>query len=643
MQRRSFARTFAASFLGLALLFLTSGCELFDAGGKAVKFSAASNIVTKAVYGDDTDDGRFQQIVWENGDPIRIYSPHAVTNNNEYYADYSVVRAGENGRYSFGKLSAPADPLMWDDAWTSGYEFWAMYPASAGQSMTGFSFDGYFTASIPDDGYLMVAHANASYGQSKVVLEFYPAFTAFRINVVSDVEGVTINSLSLSSTTTPLSGTFSAKIAADASLTGQGIEFYTPSGDAVNTASSTLMEEKDGGVRSFVIFCLPGTLSNLTLQCNYTQNGEEKSKKLKLQDGGGNWMSFAACKQHRMDLTLKASEGGDIHFDLSIGGCQMILSILADQIGQYLGEGMRIAMRKYGMNPDDQSDWYSGAHEDFWTWWRNTDGGFPNKIVNYFNNFVSNVDKTNPPDCRVVFGEPYLNNTEMEIIRDFLLTVTQYTHKTTLSESIYSYDFQYIPNLQYIRQEELDGVTVHAHHDAFIEIDGMSSLKEIDLHKWPNVTVKNCPSLTQMKVTNTTDVPTYVNVDSCPALTQFTADGSGPEIHYSFSNMSALTTLNLSDAGSLSVSNCPAFREFSFANANNLTAISLSNTPVFQTGTSTNTGKTVAVSLNNCSTYVTGATITLQGNGNATNAGKVNSNNVTVKFIDYGGNVKAQF
>ena len=304
---------------------------------------------------------------------------------------------------------------------------------------------------------------------------------------------------------------------------------------------------------------------------------------------------------------------------------------------------MRIAMRKYGMNPDDQSDWYSGAHEDFWTWWRNTDGGFPNKIVNYFNNFVSNVDKTNPPDCRVVFGEPYLNNTEMEIIRDFLLTVTQYTHKTTLSESIYSYDFQYIPNLQYIRQEELDGVTVHAHHDAFIEIDGMSSLKEIDLHKWPNVTVKNCPSLTQMKVTNTTDVPTYVNVDSCPALTQFTADGSGPEIHYSFSNMSALTTLNLSDAGSLSVSNCPAFREFSFANANNLTAISLSNTPVFQTGTSTNTGKTVAVSLNNCSTYVTGATITLQGNGNATNAGKVNSNNVTVKFIDYGGNVKAQF
>ena len=629
MQKRSFAKSFAAAFLGLSLLFLTSGCELFDTGGKAVKFSAASNIMTKAVYGGDTEDGKFQQIIWENGDPIRIFSAQAITNNNEYYADYTVSRAGDNGRYSYGKLNAPEAPLMWDDAWTSGYEFWAMYPASAGTSMTSFSFDGYFTANIPDDGYLMVAHSNAAYGQSKVVLEFYPAFTAFRINVASDVDGVTINSLSLASTTTPLSGSFMAKIVSNVPANGQGIEYYTPSEDAVYTATSTLMEEKENGVRSFVIFCLPGTLSHLTLHCNYTQNGEAKTKKLKLQDGGGSWMYFSACKQHRMDLTLKASEGGDIHFDLSIGGCQMILSILSDQIWR----AQDMAREKYNANhPDGFSDF-----NDFWN-------KFTNQHINsYFNSYVSGADKVNPPDSRVLFSEPYFCQTELEIIRDFLQTVTYYQHKASLSESVYASDFNYIPNLEYIRQEELDGVTVHAHHDAFIEIDGMSSLKEIDLHKWPNIVVKNCSSLTQMKVTNTTDVPTYVTVENCPALTQFTADGSGPEIHYAFSNMSALTSLTLNDAGSLSVSNCPAFREFTFWNANNLTAISLSNTPVFQTGTSSNTEKTVAVSLNNCSSYATGATITLRGNGNATNAGKVNSNNVTVKFIDYSGNVKAEF
>lgn len=637
---QSFIKTMAIALVGMALSFLVTGCELFDfAGGKAVKFSAASNITTKAVYGADTEDGQFQQIIWEQGDNIRIYSNHAFTSGNEYYADYTVNRAGERGRNSYGTLAAPDAPLMWDAAWDGGYDFWAMYPAEAGTSMTGFDFDGYFSATIPDDSYLMVAHSNAIYGQSKIVLEFYPAFTAFRINVKADVDGVTINSLSLSSTTTSLTGDFSARIATNAGVTGISVTDCTPAANASKSATSTLVEDKADGVRSFVIFCLPQTISNLTLQCDYTQNGEAKSKKLKLVDDYDNWLSFSACKQHRMELTLKASEGGDINFDLSIGGCQMILSILADQLTQWGGEGMRIALRKFGMNPDDQSEWWNGQHQDFWDFWN----ALQNKPINYFNQFVSNVDKTNPPDCRVVFGEPYFNNTEMEIIRDFLQTVTYYSHKTTLSESIVASDFLLIPNLQEIRQEEIDEGTIRVHNDVSIEIDGMSSLQKIDLHKWPHVTVKNCPSLTEMKVTNTTTTPTYINVDSCPALTQFTADGSGPEIHYSFSNMPALTALNLNDAGSLSVSNCPAFRELNFWNANHLTSISLSNTPVFQTGKTYNTAQTVAISLTNCSTSQPGATIDLSGNGNAVNAGKVNSGNVTVTFYGGDGRPKTQF
>ena len=628
---KSFVKAIAVAFAGLALLSLT-GCQMFNLpGGRQVRFSAESNMTTKAVYGEDVDD--YQQIVWEDGDPIRIYSNHAVTSGNEYYADYTISRTGEQTHYSYGKLNAPENPLQWDDEWDSAYEFWAMYPADAGVSMTGFDFDGTFTTSIPGADYLMVAHSNAAYAQSKIVLEFYPAFTAFRFNVRSDIDGVTINSLTLTSTSSALTGQFTARIG------DEGITDFVAAQDASKSAQSSLVEEKSNGVRSFVIFCLPHAISNLTLQCNYTQNGEQMSKKIKLADEFGNMLSFAACKQHRMDLTLKASQGEDIHFDLTIGGCQMILSILADQLTQWGGDGMKIALQRFGMDPNDQSQWWNGQHQDFWDFWN----AFQNKPINYFNQFVSNVDKTNPPDCRVVFGEPYFNNDEMAVIRDFLPLVTKYTHKTTLSESISASDFRYIPNLREIYQEEIDQATIRVHNDVSIEIDGLSSLQKIDLHKWPHITVKNCPSLTEMKVTNTTDVPTYVNVDSCPALTQFTADGSGPEIHYSFSNMPALTTLNLNDAGSLSVSNCPAFRELNFWNANHLTSISLSNTPVFQTGKTYNTAQTVAISLTNCSTSQPGATIDLSGNGNAVNAGKVNSGNVTVTFYGGDGRPKTQF
>ena len=625
-------KAFARVLAGLALFFGATGCALFDfGGGSAVKFTAESNITTKAIYGDDVDE--YQQIIWENGDPIRIVSNHAVTPGQLNYADYTVSRTGERNRYSYGKLNSPESGLMWDDSWTSAYEFWALYPASAGSSMTSGNFDGTFTASIPGADYLMVAHANAMYAQSKIVLEFYPAFTAFRFDINSDVEGVTINSLSLSSTTTPLTGPFTARIG-DA-----GVTDVVADASSSMTAVSSLVEEKENGVRSFVIFCQPHTISNLTLQCNYTQDGTAKSKRLKLADAYGNMLTFAACKQHRMQLTLKASQGEDIHFNLTIGGAQMILSILADQIAQWNGVGMRMAMQRFGMNPDDQSQWWNGQHQDFWDFWN----AFQNKPINYFNQFVSGVDKTNPPDCRVVFGEPYFSNDEMALIRDFLPTVTQYTHKTTLSESISASDFLYVPNLREINQEEIDEGTVRVHGDVSIEIDGMTQLERIDLHKWPNVTIRNCPSLTNLRITNTLNVTTNVLVDNCASLSSFQQDGSGYDFHFTFSNLPSLEVLYMNDAVSLTVDNCPRFMQFSFNLAKHLTNLTLKDTPVFSIGSSYNTESVVAVSLTNCGTDISNGEIRMQGNGNATNAGKVNSSHVTVRFVDNGGNVKAEF
>ena len=51
----------------------------------------------------------------------------------------------------------------------------------------------------------------------------------------------------------------------------------------------------------------------------------------------------------------------------------------------------------------------------------------------------------------------------------------------------------------------------------------------------------------------------------------------------------------------------------------------------------------MSVYLNNCSTNVSNAAINMRGNGNASNDGKTNSDNLTVTFTDNGGNQKVRF
>ena len=627
---KSIFKAMGLALAGFACVLLVAGCEMFGTGGKSVNFAAASNLTTKAVYGDDFEDGgvSYQQIVWENGDQIRIASNHAWTVEQDYYANYNVRHTRDNGRNSYGKLSTQGDGLQWTEEWTHGYDFWAMYPASAATSLEEFNFSGNFTANIPRDQYLMVAHTAAAYAQNKIVLEFYPAFTAFRITVRSDVEGVTINNCSLKSSdpNIPLTGDFSAHIE------DQGISNYAPVSNLGYTASSSIVRSEADGSRTFVIFCLPGDLSNLVLTCSYTQDGASKTKSLLLADGNGAPMTFSACKQHRMDLTVKtSSSGGGIEFDLSIGGAQMILSILKEQIQ---GSGWQLAYEKYQANqPEGFRDF-----NDFWDKFTNQ------HVNNYFNTFVSGADKTNPPDCRAVFTEAYFSETELEIIRDFLPTVTSYRHQNTLSESIYASDFDYLPNLRTIYQSEVDQGTVNVQPNVSIEIDGMESLENVNLHKWPNVTVRNCPNLQTLTYQNTdNNIGADILVENCPQLTSFNGDWNAQNARFVFRDLPAFQSINLPNAQSVTVQNCGSFTTLNMQQAKNLNTLVLSNTPNFQSGNLQQVEGTVAVTLSNCSTNVSGATINMQGNGNATNAGKTNSDNVTLTFKDYAGNVKASF
>jgi hypothetical protein len=77
--------------------------------------------------------------------------------------------------------------------------------------------------------------------------------------------------------------------------------------------------------------------------------------------------------------------------------------------------------------------------------------------------------------------------------------------------------------------------------------------------------------------------------------------------------------------------------------ASRLESINFDSLPLFKTGSFISVDRNVSVSLKDCGTQITNGTITLRGNGNATNTKKENSDNISVKFIDNGGNTKANF
>ena len=54
---KSIFKAMGLALAGFACVLLVAGCEMFGTGGKSVNFAAASNLTTKAVYGDDFEDG----------------------------------------------------------------------------------------------------------------------------------------------------------------------------------------------------------------------------------------------------------------------------------------------------------------------------------------------------------------------------------------------------------------------------------------------------------------------------------------------------------------------------------------------------------------------------------------------------------
>lgn len=592
-----------SAWLGcLSLLIAVTGCTFENGSSDSlIKFSAASSLETKVYYGDEVNG--YMQMVWENGDQIRIVSDRAQTSNHEYSHDYTLRHDREEGSHSFAKfvMEEGETGLRWEES--GYYDFFASYPPVS------LATDGSITATLPDDAYLMVAHTKTTYSeQRKVFLSFYPAFTAVNITILTDAAGVTIDNCELYSSSTALSGTFRAKIG-DSGLTSYSVQ------SGMYYAAPTLTSNVYGG-KEFTFFCLPHDLRNMSLSCYYTKNGSQQVKSIDLVESGGS-MVFSSGKYHRLSLTIDSSGGGEIidFSSLTMGGSQMLLSLLKENAW---------SLQQYAQSQNVYLD--------------------QNLAVNLFNYYVNNnVGQVDARDAFKGTGSNSYSAAQLPVVKKFLETLTSYTHQNTLWATIEATDFQFVPNLEVINQLEVDPQRIND-YSLSIDVSGLQKLKTISLYKCTHIKVRNCPELTSVSTLNVdNNVDCEFELDNCPKVTSFTQDWNGQRGSFTFKNMSGLQVISLKNGASISISDCGALTSLSMEQASNLSSLSLSDVPNFQTGTFNTVEKTVSVYLNNCSANVSGAAINMRGNGNASNDGKTNSDNLTVTFTDNGGSQKVQF
>ncbi len=377
-----------------ALALLLSGCDpILPSGGKSVKFSATakSQVTTKTSYaGDDYTSGKtHEDIYWSDGDAISIYSSNTnivATPNGSASAEYllDVVE----GTPTHAKL-VNSDPngLAWKAS--GAVKFYAVYPPST----LGNGESGYFTMGIPttqqyatslaetnmDHAYMLAINSLESLTEN-VSLNFYPAFTAFQINLGSLDSELTLKEFRIyyedpadpedeAGKDIRLSGPYYGQIDENHTLENNTMDFARcDESTEVNKYkepdydfSQVRMAFLNGTTISpdsyinFTLLTLPfmggknipavNGLTNLWLEVSFTKENETTvvKKKLALKQGT-DFIQFAPCKKYRIN-------------GLAVdGGSKWKLNILSDVLDWTFYDEPLSSLSQINVNPIDDDN-----------------------------------------------------------------------------------------------------------------------------------------------------------------------------------------------------------------------------------------------------------------------------------------------
>lgn len=346
-----------------ASLMLLAGCEpLSSRDGKLVKFKATSKSqpATKTVYaGNAASTGKsHEDIYWSDNDAIRIYSGNTAVVAPES-ANYSLVVSSDRTKATLQNPQETPNGLAWvNDAEGTSVTFYAVYPPA-----TQGAESGWFTMSMPSDqsyespssykdpteikmdhAYMLAQNTlSKSEFNETVSLEFYPAFTAFQINLKSADDELTLKKFRIfSEDDNYLAGSYNGKLIAttQADLENEYFAFNTdktlrmdfayPDGESLKnevyvefpyfeeeTDTQKNIKISPSSAVDFTLLTLPGVAftggvanyqpyqTSLWLEVTFLNgSGDSFTKKLALKrttSDGTDFIKFASCRKHRIN------------------------------------------------------------------------------------------------------------------------------------------------------------------------------------------------------------------------------------------------------------------------------------------------------------------------------------------------------
>ena len=333
--------------LSAGIILSLAGCQKgttpANLTGKAIHFSAAAGSVdTRTAFsGDGIQDGTktdefgrklltWERIDWAVGDAVMIASDKATIyqDPNTHFATYTVasVSTSADKKVSEAELDEKDGPEELFFTGADSYTFWGIYPAAVGvgadllNGEASYTINGAQPANDPTattsdpvtvDGVtkklttlsadmtqaVMLAKAENQTAES-VVMQFYPAFTAFEFTLNSLTSDLELKTLELKDAAgKPIAGDVVATIS-----TGGASTFAIP--EATKTSliytfpEGTKITKTD--YLTFTVFALPEDILGLDLKFTMA-DGEEQTAKLKQIVGDEKKdIEFKKCKKHNL-------------------------------------------------------------------------------------------------------------------------------------------------------------------------------------------------------------------------------------------------------------------------------------------------------------------------------------------------------